>query len=45
VGSPEDEGPASGAVRAESNGVGGSGGPLLEKREKGRTPFPFSAYT
>jgi hypothetical protein len=21
------------------------GGPLLEKREKGRTPFSFSAYT
>jgi hypothetical protein len=31
--------------RAESNGVGGSGGSLLEKREKERTPFFFSAYT
>ena len=26
---------------AESNDVGGSGGPLLEKREKGRTPSYF----
>jgi hypothetical protein len=31
--------------KAKSNGVGGSGGPLLEKREEGRTPFFFSAHT
>ena len=39
VGSAEDKDSASGGVKAESNGVSGSGGPLLEKREKGRTPF------